>query len=99
MQQQKEEKLIKEFNKRKIRQYIVMVPSIILITALFLSKDVFDILSQYIPGGYIKYLPLVVVVPMILFTYYNWRCPSCKQHFGKEWFPTYCKHCGAKFTK
>ncbi|HEX9780190.1 MAG TPA: hypothetical protein VGB20_03150 [bacterium] len=91
--QQRDQRVIEEFGKRRKRQLMLTVPFIAAMVLLFVAKDrvlAIDGLSQEAFGG----IMLVVVVGLLGFSFKNWRCPACNRYLGKAWNPRFCAGCG-----
>lgn len=40
---------------------------------------------------------LLALVAVAVFSWKNWRCPSCDKYLGKQMSPRFCSHCGVDF--
>ncbi|OFY63737.1 MAG: hypothetical protein A3H98_06590 [Bacteroidetes bacterium RIFCSPLOWO2_02_FULL_36_8] len=85
-----------EFKKRRTRQYIVAVFAIpIIVLMAFISKNPdSSVLGEY--QSLVVYSSLGLIVCIIGFTVWNWRCPNCNKYFGKSMNPKFCQHCGSE---
>ncbi len=85
-----------EFSKRKKYQFTVAIIAIIVICfSLYLKisgKD--DEANENGTGR----LMLYIMIPAILFSFYNWRCPNCKKYLGQRLNVTFCARCGSKLS-
>jgi hypothetical protein len=39
---------------------------------------------------------IVLISAFIVFSAFNWRCPSCKKYLGNDISRRICKHCRTK---
>lgn len=77
--------IIKEFSKRKKRQILVTI--IALIAVLILFSFELDSVSVF------------VVLGILIFTWTNWKCPSCNKYLGKGGNPKCCPNCGVQLVE
>lgn len=90
------ETIITEFKKRRTRQYIVaaiLLPVFLLLIFVGENPDS-DALSSY--RDVIIFSLLGIVICLVGFSFWNWRCPSCKKYLGKGINPGFCSNCGAR---
>ena len=83
----RDEAVVAEFRKRKIRQYLLAIPMVLAVALLLLGKRSDDGV-QVIAG-------LGLIVAMVAFSFWNWRCPACNKYLGRGSAPTFCSKCGA----
>jgi hypothetical protein len=83
-----------QFARRRLRQIIAVIP-ILAAVVLFTWLDKHPDAS---PGGLdpnvIAVIAFVVIFGTIIFSFFNWRCPSCNRYLGKAWNPKFCQKCG-----
>ena len=87
---------IEEFSRRKKRQLIVtilVVPVAIFLVALKHSLTDPDMASWGPKVGF------GVIIALVLFSFKNWRCPSCNRYLGKSGIPKYCPKCAAQLSE
>jgi hypothetical protein len=93
---QADPEVLAEFRKRRVRQYIAIVPAI-------LSLVVVLIAGKSDPRG-IAGVPMSVLGPVcfglifavVIFSFINWRCPACNAYLGRGGSPTFCRKCGER---
>jgi len=39
---------------------------------------------------------IVLVIVALVFSLFNWRCPSCNKYLGREIYPKFCNKCGVQ---
>ncbi len=89
--------IIAEFEKRRRRQLMVSIPAILLVVGGLVLRRT-DLLDGYnIPMNIFGPAFLGVIVLMLGFSFYNWRCPGCKKYLGREISPRFCHRCGVQF--
>lgn len=77
--------------KRKA-QLLLIVPVLAMVPLLILAKERQEILG--IPSGLVRPVAFAVVVAGVLFSLYNWRCPSCGRYLGRSLAHRFCPSCG-----
>lgn len=46
--------------------------------------------------GTIFFAQAIVIATFLGFTYYNWRCPACNRHLGRDLHRRLCGNCRAR---
>jgi len=89
------EKIISEFKKRRTRQIIAIIPAIIAFLGLVSVEDnpagIFGIQPNTIIG-----ISIALILSVLIFSWFNWRCPSCNKYLGKAWNQKFCSKCGTQ---
>ncbi len=44
--------------------------------------------------SWLPFLMIAVIVPGIVFSFRNWRCPGCNGYLGRTFNPKFCQKCG-----
>jgi hypothetical protein len=89
--------IIMEFQKRRRRQLLVLIPAVLAIALGIAAKNT-DLLDQVgIPMNTFGPVFFGFIVLLVGFSFYNWRCPSCKKYLGREISPRFCHRCGVQF--
>lgn len=86
----------KQFKTRKIRQILVAVLVIPIIGILFYVRENPTIELFGLNYDQIGKFSLIIIGIVLVFSYYNWRCPSCKKYIGKKINPNHCDNCGVE---
>lgn len=42
----------------------------------------------------IKIVAVLIIIGVVIFSRYNWRCPKCNSYLGKGTNPKHCSNCG-----
>lgn len=82
--------IIAEFNRRRIRQVIAVIP---VVSIMFPALTTADSDS---PNQILLWIFYVVGILFIAFTIKNWRCPSCNGWLGRGIGPNFCRKCGVR---
>lgn len=94
--QRKEDKQIRlEFRLRQSRQHLaIAVTLLLLLLLIFLYKrnDIFGPISK----STVVASQAAVFTAFIVFSFFNWRCPSCNNYLGQNIAKCVCKKCRAR---
>jgi hypothetical protein len=83
---------------RRTRRLLVGIPALIaLFVMITLQRD--DVMIYFgIPHVAWRVAIAVVLVGLILFNLWNWRCPACDSLLRiRSFYPEHCDHCGITF--
>jgi hypothetical protein len=95
MTEQQKEEIKQVFRLRRKRQIILSIPLIFLVIALLFMEDKVNSGSVLgIPADTAGVGFFVFVIGSLLFSFRNWRCPSCNKYLGKRINPKFCSSCG-----
>ena len=85
-----------EFRRRRTRQLIAsgLVLAVVIPAALKGDDATFSIAG--LPPEVTVTALFVLVVSVLIFSLWNWRCPACNRYLGKTLNPAYCARCGAQ---
>jgi len=95
-QQERNQEVIDSFKKRKTRQLIASVPLIAAIIPLVMMEDSAEQALFGIPIAILLPICITVFIAGLIFSIFNWRCPSCSGYLGKAFSPKFCTKCGAQ---
>ena len=87
-------KITMDFNRRRQRQLVALIPLILAFLPLFILDKAGPKGLWGIPTAVLGPTCLVVVIAVLVFSFVNWRCPSCKGYLGKAINPRFCQKCG-----
>ena len=90
MQQERDPKIIEEFNRRRKRQLILAVG---LIGGLMWLTAVIERSAQ-ISNKTQGAVVVAIVLGAVAYSFKNWRCPACNKYLGKSVFLAFCPLCG-----
>ena len=87
--------VMSEFSRKRKLQYFFSGVTVVLIIAAALAR------SRSVPSLSTAYvwIMLVIAVGLIVFSFFNWRCPSCKKYMGRGYNIKNCPLCGVKLRK
>ncbi len=84
------------FRARRTRQLVLTVPVIALVVgASFLRRGHASSIAG-IPASVFVPMFFVAVVGMLVFSFFNWRCPACNAYLGRGLAPRFCAKCGVE---
>ena len=72
-------------------------PILFIVTVCFVFAGMPQLVEQL--ADYMLIIKIVLgveIVTAVILNFIIWRCPSCNGLFGKEFNPTFCRHCGVK---
>lgn len=84
-----------KYSERRRRQLIALVPAAIAILLLLWSDQHPGESIAGLPGAAVSAVSLVLILGMVGFSLFNWRCPACGGYLGRTWNPSFCSKCGA----
>jgi ribosomal protein S27AE len=89
------QQIMQEFRVRQNRQFVTIAMALffVLLCAVIYKRP--DLFGEYSKGNLFG-AQAIVIVSYIVFTFYNWNCPSCGKHLGTDINRKICKKCGAK---
>ena len=85
------------FAKRKKRQKWITIIIILVIIISLPVKAMLGDLSELMQN-IIIWLFIIFAISLFVFTFFNWRCPSCDRSLGRNTEIAHCMHCGVKPT-
>jgi hypothetical protein len=86
----------KQYETRRLRQLIVIVPVIPMILAFATANEETKAVLGFIPIHIYTPILFVVLVAALVFSVVNWRCPACNTYLGKRADPKFCDKCGVR---
>ena len=94
-EQELNEQIADEFKRRRTRQLIV-TPFIVLAILFMVWSEKSTGVSGVKSPTMLQIITFVIIVGAIIFSLFNWRCPSCKGYLGKAINPKFCVKCGTQ---
>lgn len=83
------------FKQRRTRQYLTLVPTLAaLLPIVFLDLESELSNKHLVMAG----LSVAVLVGTVVFSRYNWRCPSCNGYLGRSITHKFCPKCGVQLA-
>jgi tRNA(Ile2) C34 agmatinyltransferase TiaS len=90
-----DKKIIEVFKTRQDRQIVAIAAAMffMLLAAVIYKRP--DLLGA-ISGRTLFGLQLISIASFLVYTAYNWRCPSCNKHLGGNVHRLRCGKCGSR---
>ena len=95
IQKKDNNQILQQFHLRQSRQIIAIAITlffVLLAAVLYKRPDVFWTFSKSV----LYSMQIVSIAAFLVFTAYNWTCPSCKKSLGSDINKRVCKKCGAR---
>jgi len=90
-----ENQAIQDFRLRQGRQFLAIAITLVLLIFLTLVYKRPDIFGNF-PKDIIVAAQAVSIAAFIGFSFFNWRCPSCKKYLGSNINRLLCRRCGTR---
>jgi hypothetical protein len=84
-----------EFKKKRVRQIIAVFPMILAFIGL-VSVEGNPAGLFGLPPNIVLGLSFALIISILIFSFLNWRCPSCEKYLGKAFNPKFCTKCGTQ---
>jgi rubrerythrin len=94
MEKEAEPVVMEEFKKRRTRQLIAVIPILLAAATIAMTDESTGLLG--VPSNIIIPVAIVVLLAVVAFSMFNWRCPACQSYLGKGYNPQFCPKCGKK---
>jgi hypothetical protein len=94
MQMLPERQIVEEFRARRKRQLIVLLPALLVFIAIRAAEQPSAYLG--ISTTTVVLTGLAILTGFAIFSWRNWRCPSCDRYLGRWINPASCSKCGAR---
>jgi uncharacterized membrane protein YkvI len=91
VKEMEEKHIQKEFARKKMIQYIAYGLAMVVIVLVAVGKS-----GQAVSSSLYAWVLVGIAIAAILFSLYNWRCPSCKKYLGRRMGIKVCPECKAK---
>jgi hypothetical protein len=93
---EQQQRVIEIWAGRKRRQFYLLIP----VAIAFILAIICNVIPEFKVGpvtdtGF-TYIFLGVVVSVMVYMRFNWRCPACGIYMGALGNPKQCRQCGAK---
>jgi rubrerythrin len=87
------------FARKKRNKYIVTVAMFIIVIAALIARTYPGFSIAGVSGDAIGFIAVGIVVLLIIYSSFDWRCPACKNILGRSMNPKRCPSCGVKLQK
>jgi len=85
----------REYRARQTRQIIAVTAAIFLVLLAAILYRRPDLLGAFSVRTLLG-LQITTIASFVVYTAYNWRCPSCDKHLGSNIHRQRCGKCGAR---
>jgi len=95
MRERGDKEIKREFRLRQSRQSLAIAVMLVLLlsfTFLYGRPDLFGVFSKKTIVG----AQIVLITAFIIFSGFNWRCPSCNKYLGADIGRRICRRCGTR---
>ena len=89
--------IIEEFKKKRTRQIMAVAPFILAFLAL-LSVEGNPTGIFGLPPNIVLTIAFALIIFVLIYSFFNWRCPSCNKYLGKAINPKFCAKCGVQLS-
>jgi len=89
---------ISEAFKRKQARQIMAVGPFVLAFIAFLSAEHSSTGIFGLPRSIVLGIAFALIISVLIFSFLNWRCPSCNKYLGKAINPKFCSKCGVQLS-
>jgi hypothetical protein len=87
--------IIAEFKKKRTRQIMAVGPIILAFIGILSVENNPTGIFGLAPST-ILVTAFAVIISVLVFSFLNWRCPSCNKYLGKAINPKFCSKCGTQ---
>jgi uncharacterized membrane protein YkgB len=85
----------REYRARQTRQIIAVTAAIFIVLLVAILYKRPDLLGAF-SGRTLFGMQVTTIASFLVYTAYNWRCPSCDKHLGGNIHRQRCGKCGAR---
>jgi hypothetical protein len=87
--------IIDEFKKKRTRQIMAVGPIILaFISLVSVEGNPSGIFG--LPPNIVLGIAFALIISVLIFSLFNWRCPACNKYIGKAISPKFCARCGVQ---
>lgn len=95
MQKRDDKQIKRDFRLRQNRQYLAISLTLLLLLFLVLLYKRTDLFGEFSRNSVFA-AQVLLVAGFIVFSAFNWRCPSCNKYIGNDINRRICKNCGTR---
>ena len=85
------------FKRKRTRQILAVGPFVLAFIALLSvehnSTGIFGLPRDIVLG-----IAFALIISVLIFSLFNWRCPACNKYLGKGISPKFCSKCGVQLS-
>jgi ribosomal protein S27AE len=89
------QQIMQEFRVRQNHQFIAIAMALFSVLSCAVIYKRPDLFGEYSKGTLFG-AQAVIIVSYMVYTFYNWICPSCGKHLATDINRQICKKCGAR---
>lgn len=83
------------FTRRRRAQLLAAPPVVALLMLIVLTHEPSGTTLLGLPLSVAAMLAALATAAVVLFSFFNWRCPACGHYLGNGFNPHFCSKCGA----
>jgi hypothetical protein len=96
VRKEEEESIRRQYKARRDRQLLAISFAVILLLFLTLIYRRPDLLGEMRKDAIVSG-QVFVIVGFFVYSFLNWRCPSCGRYMGNDIFRRTCKRCRCRY--
>ena len=85
------------FKRKRTRQILAVGPFVLAFIAL-LSVEHYSSSIFGLPRNIVLGIAFALIISILIFSFVNWRCPSCNKYLGKAINPKFCSKCSVQLS-
>lgn len=85
------------YTKRRKRQITIAILAIPLVAARFFKTELRQL--DFVNDQYFTYAILGLVGGLVIYSFFNWRCPKCNVYLGRSINLKHCSKCGVQLVE
>ena len=86
---------LRQFGVRQTRQSFAISVTLLLLVSLTVLYKRPDLFGEFSKMSIVS-AQIVTIAAFVAFSFFNWRCPSCKKYLGADINKRGCKRCGTR---
>jgi hypothetical protein len=90
-----DKEMMQQFGVRQNRQSLAISVTLLLLLALTVVYKRGDLFGEFSKMSIVS-AQIVTIAAFVAFSFFNWRCPSCKKYLGADINKRGCKRCGTR---
>jgi len=95
MQRRDDNQIKQDFRLRQNLQYLAISLTLLFLLFLVLLYKRPDLFGEFSKSSIFS-AQVLLIAAFIVFSVFNWRCPSCNKYIGNDINRRICKNCGTR---